>query len=99
MKTLEHGCVRALRDGGYPDISEGLHSLRVGGATAYANAQEGGEMIATEMGAWESEAGRAYLYACEGRMHNADRAIRRQLRTEVGRGVRCLDEKQSSSST
>lgn len=41
---------KALTEAGYGEIATGLHSLRAGGATAYANADEGGMLVATAMG-------------------------------------------------
>lgn len=35
----------------YPEMMHGVHSLRSGGATAYASMAGGSEMIATSMGA------------------------------------------------
>lgn len=55
---------RALRKAGYAELASGLHCLRIGGATAYANAPGGGEMLATVMGGWSSEARRLYMWAC-----------------------------------
>lgn len=67
-------------------MSEGLHSLRVGGAIAYSNALEGDEMVETAMSTWELDARRAYLYACEGRMHAAALVIGQQPHAEIARG-------------
>ncbi len=59
---------KAVRTAGFPELASGCHSLRLGGETAYANADNGGEMIAGFMGAWSSEARRLYLWACTARL-------------------------------
>lgn len=50
---------RALTQAGFPEMATGLHNLRAGGSTAYANADECGLLVATAM-----EAGSATLIAC-----------------------------------
>lgn len=68
---------KALTDAGYAEMATGLHSLRAGGATAYANAEEGGMLVATAMGGWSSNAYRRYIWSCQERLSTAGVAIAR----------------------
>lgn len=76
--TASEALRQALTRARYPESASGLHCLRVGGATAYANAPKGGEMIATMMGGWTSKARRLYMWACQQRLS--------EVSLEVGRG-------------
>ncbi len=53
-----------LRIAGFGQLAAESHSLRIRGATSYANALNGGEIIAMFMAAWRSEARRLYMWAC-----------------------------------
>jgi len=53
-----------LRKAGFPEVYDGLHSLRAGGATAYANTPFGGSLAAGFMGLWSSEAKNRYFHGC-----------------------------------
>lgn len=68
---------RKLTEAGYPELATGLHSLRTGGATAYANDDEGGMLVATSMGGWSSTAYRRYIWSCQERLCAASMAIGR----------------------
>lgn len=61
----------ALRCEINPELATGFHYIRVGGATTYANATAGSEIIAGFMRVWVSEARRLYLWSCEGRLEMA----------------------------
>lgn len=59
----------AVKKVGLGRLSSGLYTLRVGGATAYANARgEGGDMVAAFMGGWRSEDRRMYLWTFYARL-------------------------------
>ena len=71
---------------GFKDIGQHTHSLRIGGATAYANSPSGGELCASMMGLWRSAARNRYLHAGEQWMERAGTAIGRETgQTMAGR--------------
>lgn len=59
---------RKLTEAGFSVLAKGLHSLRMGGATVYANADEGGMLVATTIGGWSSTAHRRYVWSCPVRL-------------------------------
>lgn len=62
-KAAELFC-KKLTEAGYAEMATGIHSLRAGGATDYANSNEGGMLFQTAMGGWSSEAYRRYIWSC-----------------------------------
>ena len=53
---------------GFSELATGLHSLRVGGATAASNASSGGDLVCQWMGVWLGTSRRRYQYATRGRI-------------------------------
>lgn len=72
-----------LESVGYSNANIKLHSLRMGGATAYANVEGGGELLASYMGSWQSEARRLYIGTCIGRAEGIGMRIGRVGRMEI----------------
>lgn len=64
-------------------MAQGTHSLRIGGATAYANSPEGGEIFSEFVGLWTSSSKLDYLYACSLRIEAAGIAIARERGMEI----------------
>lgn len=62
---------RVLTEAGIKQLASGLHSLRAGGATAYANSEKGGEMVPRSIGIWTSNAKWRYIWASKERMAHA----------------------------
>lgn len=60
-KESQEGFYKFLETAGYGGANIKLHSLRIGGATAYSNVQGGGELLATYMGSQKSEARCLYI--------------------------------------
>lgn len=52
---------RLLLLAGFPELSVGMHSLRIGGATCCASV--GGEYVSGCLGVWQSKCRRKYMYA------------------------------------
>ena len=68
-----------LKQAGYGEHPAGTHSLRIGGATAYANARSGGYAVSGFMGLWASPSRDGYIHACAPRIDMAA--------LEIGRGT------------
>ena len=64
-----------LTSAGLPNLATGAHCLRIGGATAYANSLDGGDLVAGLMGLWRSDAKDGYIHACAPRLEYAGRRI------------------------
>lgn len=69
---------RMARKAGFPELADGLQSLRRGGATAIANSRNGGEMAMRASGAWTSDARWKYVWASEEKMAEVSMAIGRE---------------------
>lgn len=64
---------------GLRSLATGIHSLRIGGATAYCNSPNGGEIVAGYMGLWVSDAKYAYFHGCNGLLEKAGYSIAREV--------------------
>jgi len=73
----------AMRHAGLAELASGVHSLRIGGATALACAEEGGEKLAIAHGGWISEAAYNYLFEKQGRMVKATARMARMKSTRI----------------
>lgn len=62
---------KCMEQAGYAQEKTGTHSLRIGGATAYANAGSGGYAVSGFMGLWASESRKGYIQACAPRIDMA----------------------------
>lgn len=60
---------------GHPELANGLHNLRRGGATAIANSRHGGEMATRAAGAWTSDARWKYVWASEEKLAEVTMSI------------------------
>lgn len=76
---------RLLTSAGLSDLATGLLCLRKGGLTALANSAQGGEHVARSMGAWTSDAYKAYVFSTQERMNEASIAVGRERRQTVAR--------------
>lgn len=56
-------------------LATGCHCLRIGGATAYANYPNGGELVAGYMGLWVSGARFRYMHGCNGLLERAGLSV------------------------
>lgn len=66
-----------MRAAGFAELAMGLHSLKEGGATAYAAAEKGGLLIPTAMGGWSSESYRRYIWVSQEQLCQASLEIGR----------------------
>jgi len=71
---------RLLLLSGEATLANGLHSLRRGGATSVANAEDGGSLTAGFMGHWASDAKYGYMFALRQRVEGAALLIGRAHR-------------------
>lgn len=84
--TYEHSSRRlkeVFTQAGFPELASGVHCLQIGGATAYANSPEGGDLIAGFMGLWLSDSKYSYMHACVGRLHRASLSVGREKGDDI----------------
>lgn len=74
-----------LRSGGYEELASGLHSLRIGGATALASDPCGGEFVAGCAGLWTSDCKYRYIYALREKIEAASYSAGRRSAGSLAR--------------
>ena len=67
-----------LRAAGLAHLASGLHSLRIVGATAYANSPAGGYMVAGFMGCCTSDVKYAFMHAYSAVLEKAGISVARE---------------------
>ncbi len=68
---------RILRDSGFGSLGKNKHSLRIGGATALANDEQGGDFVTGCMGLWKGNSRAHYMHALRERLEAAGYSIGR----------------------
>lgn len=74
-----------LQEANYGELARGLHSLRIGGATALANDPQGGDFIAGCAGLWTSGCKYRYFHAVRERLESASHSVGRRAGDSLAR--------------